>query len=637
MLVVLAGPAAAQGPGPEWGPPSVVDGPSADIADLSGFSVARDGTGGLVYLKNVGATAHVFVSRLIGGVFQTPEQLDSSLPGASSSPVIAAGNGGLVIVAFVNAGSLYVVSRPDMNTPYVPAIDMFDGAASPSLSISNFGKAYLAFTANDSGGHDVRAAYYFNGQWALEPSPLNAVAADDAGTGTGRPAVGAAGDGVGIVAWGEGGHVYARRVWGTNPSVVYEQADVATLGGWTESSADEPSVGVEGNSSYADIVFHETLKNGLQQQQRVLMSRLHGSKIDPVSEPDGLSTPGTSGGLQAQVAEAEYGAGFVTSARDDSNQLWTTLLGDDGVPAQTFRVDSLQNLSAPHATSGIDGLYTGLIAWQQDPGPLSEREIRARWFDGSNLQAEVVLSSPTMGATDAASGIATAGDASGDGAVVWIQGSGSLKKIVAAQLYQGPGSFALQNTVQYVRTTQPAFTWSPAREFWGPLQYNVTIDGTQVGQTTATSFAPTTPLTQGPHSWQVTGVNPVGLSTTAHAATVFVDTIPPVAQLSLTGRLLAGSFLHAYVSYTDAPPALVTPAQASGIASVLINWGDGSVYVIRHGKFHAYRRAGHYTLTATVSDRAGNVTTVSQLVIIKPKPKPKKPKPKHKPGKKGHR
>jgi hypothetical protein len=45
--VALAGPAAAQ---PSPSPPVVVDGPSAAITSLNGLSIARDGTGGLVYL-----------------------------------------------------------------------------------------------------------------------------------------------------------------------------------------------------------------------------------------------------------------------------------------------------------------------------------------------------------------------------------------------------------------------------------------------------------------------------------------------------------------------------------------------------------------------------------------------------------
>src|ERR1700684_1051580 len=56
---------------------TVIDGPSSDIVGLDGMSVSRDGTGGLVYVKNVGGVAHVFVSRLSGGTFQTPIEVDA--------------------------------------------------------------------------------------------------------------------------------------------------------------------------------------------------------------------------------------------------------------------------------------------------------------------------------------------------------------------------------------------------------------------------------------------------------------------------------------------------------------------------------------------------------------------------------
>src|SRR5207248_4039848 len=112
-----------------------------------------------------------------------------------------------------------------------------------------FAQGYLAATAaGRGGGPGVRTAYYVGGHWALEPAPLNIAPDDDSGTGTGRPRVAAAGDGVAIVVWGEGGHVISRRVWGTWPSVVDEQAD-APLPGCSELSADEPAVAAGGDSS----------------------------------------------------------------------------------------------------------------------------------------------------------------------------------------------------------------------------------------------------------------------------------------------------------------------------------------------------------------------------------------------------
>src|SRR5436305_895663 len=107
-LTLAGGAARAQPPSPAS--PNVIDGPSSAIVGLSGMSVARDGTGGLVYVKNVGGDPHVFVS-VLAGRFQAPQQVDVGLGGASSQPVIAAGHGGLLLVGFINGGTLYVVSR----------------------------------------------------------------------------------------------------------------------------------------------------------------------------------------------------------------------------------------------------------------------------------------------------------------------------------------------------------------------------------------------------------------------------------------------------------------------------------------------------------------------------------------------
>ena len=156
-----------------------IDGPSADIAGLTGMSVARDGTGGIVYVKRALGTPHVFVSRLVDGSFQAPEQVDGGLIGASSQPVIAAGNGGLLLVAFINGGAA-LRGQPAERLGGVRAgrVALADGASNPAIAMTNFGKAYLAFAVAGAGGHDVRAAYYYSGNWSLEPTPLDA-APDD--------------------------------------------------------------------------------------------------------------------------------------------------------------------------------------------------------------------------------------------------------------------------------------------------------------------------------------------------------------------------------------------------------------------------------------------------------------------------
>ena len=632
-------PAAARAQPPSPAPPTVLDGPSANIVGLSGISVARDGTGGVVYLKDVGGVQHVFVSRLAGS-FQAPEQVDAGLSGASSQPVIAAGNGGLLLVAFINGGQLYVVDRASTSSSYAPPTVLATGASNPAIAITNLSKAYLAFTADDGPGHDVRCAYYYQGNWGVEPGSFNATPGDDAGTGTGRPAVAAAGDGVGILAWGEEGHIYTRRVWGippsgTGPSIAYEQADIPSLNGWSEVSASDPVIGSGGDSSYVGVAFSEVFANGPQQQSRVLMRQLRAGIYDILAQPDGLSTPGVEGADDPQVAAGEYGEGFVTAARETSNQLIEMRLGNNETPGVVTELDSLPNASQPFAAPSPAGLHSAVIAWQEQLAGANP-EIHARFFDGTSFGPEEVLSTANMGPTDAADGLFTDGDGAADAVAAWVQGQAGSRAIVVAQLYQPPGSFGALKRSRYARSLDPKLSWSASRELWGPLRYVVTLDGVQVGQTTGTSIQlPTAqfpvPLSQGPHTWQVMAVNPAGVARTDNTATVFVDTIAPSVHVKLTGKRTPGSPLHIRIRSSDAVG--IPAADASGVKDVRVRWGDGTTTRVRRGsKYHVYRKVGRYRITVIVTDRAGNTTTVVVKITIKHPPKPKRRKGKH-----GHR
>jgi hypothetical protein len=633
---ILAPAALAQQPSP--GPPVVIDGPSAAIQTPSGLgmSVARDGTGGLVYLKQVGGVPHVFLSILAGGVFKAPTEIDSGLSGASSQPVIAAGNNGLLLVAFINGRVLYVAGRGSSATGLGSPAGLAGDAQNPAISMSNFGKAYLAFTVADGSGDDVRTAYYYGGTWSLESPPLNQTPADDAGTGAGRPEVATAGDGVAIVVWGESGRIFSRRVWGTSPSVVDEFAD-GPIPGCTEASADSPVVGAEGDSSYADVAFRETVTCNGEQQSRVLMNQLQGSVYDGITQPDGLSASSGGSALDPQITMGEYGAGWVTSEREVTNNVVARGLGGNGVPSGITEVNSLPDSIAPDPMPATAGLYSNLIAWQQAPGASGMPEIRARYApQNGTLGPEMVLSTPSDGSTDAAAGIAAGGDVNGDGAVAWVQGEGSATEIVAAQLYQPPGSFPALKPLLYARNLQPRLAWSPATDAWGPLRYLVTLDGSQIGETEATALRVPAPLANGPHHWQVTAVNPAGRASVTRIATLFVDTISPLAAIRVKGRRVTGGRLQALVTYSDLPSPGEPRSDASGVASVVVGWGDGTVDRLKLGSHrlrHSYARAGRYTITVTAIDRAGNVTRVQLKLRIKAKPKAASvPKTSGKPG-----
>jgi hypothetical protein len=594
---------------PTLGPPTTIDGPNSSIVSLNGMSIARDGSGGLVYLEYASGQPHAFASRLAGGQFKPAQEVDSGLGGASSQPVIAASNNGLLLIAFINSGSLYVVTRPSSSAPFSPPRLLATGASNPSIQANQFGKAYLAFTA---GGGDVRCAYYESGRWSVESAPLDAIPSDPAGAGQGRPRVATAGDGIGTVAWGERGHIYTRRVWGTSPSIVFQQADVGTVGGWTEVSADQPDIAVGGNSSWVGVVFDETIANGSQQLSRVMYNRLQGGAYNGAIGVDGLGTPGVEGAGDPRIAMAEYGNGLTSSAKQSSNQVFSAVLAANGSFAGTYRGDSLPNSSPPHAVPAAVGLNSLVLAWQHDGGIAGGTEIRARYFTVlQGLWPEQVLSTPSWGPTNAANGLAAGGDQNGDVAVAWVQGPPGAQRIVVGQMYQPPGKPT--GLSKYARGTHPILSWQPPPGAWGPMRYTVRFDGVFMGITTATSVTVPRRFRQGPHTMTVTATNPAGFQSPTAKARVIIDSVKPRVSFKLSAN---GKAVAIALQYTDRSPGV---RYSSGVGSIVIQWGDGSVSQLAVGKtrrVHFYRRRGRFRVQVTVADRAQNKTRQGQQITI---------------------
>ena len=188
---------------------------------------------------------------------------------------------------------------------------------------------------------------------------------------------------------------------------------------------------------------------------------------------------------------------------------------------------------------------------------------------GSDARAELVLSSPSLGPTDADSGLAAAGDVSGDAVVGWVQGDPASPAIVTDQLYQPPGSVCARSPGSPTRA--PPNRCSPGRPRATSGARSATrsrLTARRFRRRRATSLLAPEPLADGQHSWQVTASNPAGSDEHGpRAARVWVDTVPPAGRLTITGTKRVGSYLHLSVSYTDAPPP-EPPTSASGIARV---------------------------------------------------------------------
>jgi hypothetical protein len=636
LAVALLAPIAGHA-GAATFPGDAIVGPSSALRTLDGIAVAPDGSGAIAFTLQDGGVEHVFVSRLVDGGWSAPERLDGGLAGASSQPTIAAGDGGRVLVAFTNGGNVYALTRPGASAAYGAPQTIWGGggASGPALDLSANGKAYLVFAAPGAGGHDVRAAFSTNGgPWALAAAPLDASAGADAGVGTGRPQVGVSADGTAVAVWGEGGRVVARRVRGTQPSIVYADASGGTtVEGVPIASADAPVVGVQDDDSFAGVAFRGVFDVDGVARERVVYRRLRGSRFESPTTVDATPFASGQGSLAPRIATLGGGQGIVLGSSDTSFLSFAMLLGGDVAAGPIAQIDSVaQSTAATHAVPAVATPLKMLVAWQLTPSG-GTPQIDARYYDGSAFEAEQALSRPALGPTDASAGLVAAGDRNGDLVVAYVQDvPGQGPAIAVATIDQPPGRFAAIRSASFQRNDRPVLSWTTSRESWGRY-FRVTIDGVQAGLTGRLSFRPPAPLAQGAHGWQVTALDRRGQQYVAVAKTVRVDSVPAVVAARVSGRRRARAALRLAVHATDSPPPVAagggaTPIQTSGVKAVLVDWGDGARVLIRRGARHVYAHSGRYRLRIVVTDGAGNRTTVRELLRIA-----KPPKAKHKHGK----
>src|SRR4051794_6545185 len=102
LLLLAAAPAARA----DWFQADPVDGP-AEIDSLGDVDLARDGDGGVVYIKRDGGVPQAFVSRMTDGAWGPPERVSAGA--AVSETAITAMDGGRLAVAWI-AGDQVVAS-----------------------------------------------------------------------------------------------------------------------------------------------------------------------------------------------------------------------------------------------------------------------------------------------------------------------------------------------------------------------------------------------------------------------------------------------------------------------------------------------------------------------------------------------
>ncbi|MDX6729442.1 MAG: hypothetical protein QOK49_4247 [Baekduia sp.] len=585
-----------------------IDGPSADIRSVGDLDIARDGTGAVTYVKRDAGIDHIFVSRLVDGTYQPPERVDAGIDAPGSQPVVAASDGGRLVVVFIAGGSSFAAVRASGATGWGAPQLLASGASDPSVDMSFNGAAYATYAVGGSvfAARMDRTAAGFAGI----PSPLNADPTHAAGAGDARARVAIAADGTGVATWGEAGHVYARRLFGTNISTAVQDLTLPELEGHAGGVADVPSVDIEDDSSFAWVTFRQRFADGAGQTARAIGVRLRGSRTEPPVVFDGLGWGG-QGAETPRIDLNGKGEGVATAGTTGGGAL-----------AGILKTDAL-NVGTGVGGSGSPAQPVGAIAETTDRvvGWLSNGDgtVHGVFYDdkpGTKVVPgpgpDTALTNPDLGVVDPAGGFDVAADRTGDFSLVFVQGAADQRRLVAAAWDRLPGAFQITTSSRVWRNvvTSP-LAWGTALDLWGPLTYNVLVDGKPVAQTNTTKAQlPVGAVSEGLHTWRVVATDRRGQTATTTVKPLKVDTVAPTLSFSVKRHGRVGTVK------ATAADALPPSGKAAGIKLVRIDWGDRSGFTDARTASHRYNKSGTFTVRVSATDKAGNVAVVQRSVHI---------------------
>lgn len=575
-----------------------IDGPNPDLRALGDVDLARDGTGVVVYVRAVGGVDRIFASRFVGGVFQPAEQLDGGLPGPSSQPVVGAADGGRLAIAFVSAGTVYGVVRP-AGRGYSAPVPLGPGS-DPSVDLSINGTGYASFTS----AGDVRIARLdgHSDTWTGLAQPVDVDPARLAGVGPARSKVAISADGVGVVTWGEAGHVFARKMFNTGISNAPQDLTPATFAGRVSAASLFPEVDAEYDSSYAWIVFRQVFTDG---GSRTLARRQRGTQFDP---PVALDSGEESTG-PPRIDLNGRGQGLATMSGLVTGQPMVALLDKRdtfGAASRIFVPNAPGTISVPSSSDNNSAAVAAVLGLPA--------AVVARTYRNHKVTEEGVLSRPEFGPVQPTLGFDVASDRAGGVLVAWMQGGPGDRRLVGGLYDRDPGSFQGYVSQRCCRGPLAKLHWQRSFNLWGSIRYEVLVDGTPVGETTDNTLKLAEPLADGTHKWQVRATDVRGQAKRSKTRLLRIDARKPLLSVGYKRKKRT---VTVSVRSRDNSRA---PRRTSGMRRVVVSWGDRAKGARGHSRVratHRYRHKGTYPLEITATDKAGNENVTRRAVRIR--------------------
>jgi PKD domain len=612
-------------------PPTTLDGPSSAIGEFGGAAVSADGSGGLVYVKQVEGVPHVFAARFVEGHWSLPSRVDWGSPYDASFPRIAAANGGELVVVWVTqiatvgnriqralVSSTLDPGAASFGAPFIVDPDVGEGAGvDPALALAPTGQGLVAYrvVTNDFKTSvaqntipqlrpgdvlaDIRLATFGGQDWSspervnrnplLSMRPPTELNGPQAGIGRANQAV---------VAWQEPesngtARIFARRVFGTTLGLVLPASPTSYDGAPITQDADAFALSV---SDLGEAKVIARIAAGPGAPARLFANTLTNSSFPGAAKFSGATLVEAGAVLGApSVAVGDQGEYRVAFTSGATAQLLSgaekSQLQPEGELGQAAGSTGVGPQTALNPAGG------GVTAWPASAGIA----LREDFTDGG-AQAALVSGAVAGPVSD----LAADGSDSGEAIVGFRQGAPGSYEIVGERVSAQPPQFLVEAPREWVLPRRARIGWSSAEDATGGVTYSVVIDGHVVmsGLRGSSAVPSRRLLGSGKHEVQILATDAEGQQTLSAGTTLEVDASPPVA----TARRARGR--EVTVKVRDAQSGAVKKATQ-------ILFGDGSR---SHGKLlvkHRYARNGRYTILVRMRDKVGNGTVAHLRVEVR--------------------
>jgi hypothetical protein len=623
-------------------PASVLDGPNNQILELDGVAMTHDGSGGVVYRKDVEDIPHVFVVPFVNGDWGHPVEVDHEDPYGASEPAIAAAEDGDLLVVWVQLRNistggvkeyeLMSASLQSGASSFGPAtiVDPNVGepvngdirAVDPSIAMSPSGQAYVVYrvVTNDcehgdpytsvcgfGKGVEVRVAHFNYRTW----SSLGAVnRAKQFGmpepTASNAPSIGIDQSGEGLVAWQEPdatgvSRIWARRLFSATQGNVL-QASPETIGGKPVTSNAEAPVVAMSPHGEARIAFRihgeagsavpstQLFVNSINSAFGIGASQLNGPVAEPGAASPTLGLPGIGIDTEGDYRVVWPQAGIVRELTGNTE--------GSSVPV------TIGSTTGERAFATVDPAGGGVSAWMasSDDGPAVD--VREDFPQGQAGSQSGQFGGSIPGPVN---GLSFDGSSQGDALLGWAVGSPGYVEIVGDFVQVPPQPFILSSVPrEWLRPGTVEIGWEPALDAVAGETYTVYVDGRPLvsGITGLSAKFSTKGLSNGVHRVQVLATDPAGQHELSKVAELKIDADPPVVKVALIDRRRG-----VQVRVSDG---------ASGVNAhaTMISFGDGSRAERGAKATHTYKHRGTYVITADVRDETGLSMTVHLRVRV---------------------